>query len=136
MELHLKGKKALVTGSSSGIGEGIAKCLAREGVHVMVQGRKKQELQRVVQEITEQGGIAYYVEGDLTRDNDATYIADQTLKTFRQLDILVNNAGAFPEGGWLESTPQEWLDLFNLNVVAMLRMIQAFLPQMKKLGWG
>ena len=63
MELNLKGKKALITGSNSGIGEGIAKCLAREGVQVMIQGRKKQELQRVVQEITATGGIAHYVEG-------------------------------------------------------------------------
>lgn len=136
MELNLKGKKALVTGSSSGIGEGIAKCLAREGVHVMVQGRKKQELQRVVQEIQDDGGTAQYVEGDLTQDKDAEHVAEKTLQTFHQLDILVNNAGAFPKRGWLDSSPEEWLDLFNVNVVAMVRMIQAFLPQMKLLGWG
>jgi 3-oxoacyl-[acyl-carrier protein] reductase len=53
MELNLKGKKALVTGSSMGIGEGIAKCLAREGAHVMIQGRNKQELERDAAEIKE-----------------------------------------------------------------------------------
>jgi len=136
MELKLKGKKALVTGSSSGIGEGIAKCLAKEGVHVMVQGRKKQELERVVEEITATGGIAHFVEGDLSNDDDAKHVAAKTLQTFQQLDILVNNAGAFPKRGWLESSPQDWIDLFNVNVVAMVRMIQAFLPQMKTLGWG
>jgi 3-oxoacyl-[acyl-carrier protein] reductase len=136
MELHLKGKKAIVTGSSSGIGEGIAKCLAREGVHVMVQGRKKQELQRVVDEITAKGGIAHYVEGDLTKDDDVDHIVATTFQTFQRLDILINNAGAFPKRGWLQSTPHDWLDLFNINVVAMVRMIQAFLPQMKSLGWG
>ena len=136
MELRLKGKKALVTGSSSGIGEGIAKCLALEGAHVMVQGRKKTELQRVVKEITEKGGVAHFVEGDLTNDADAKWVVNKTLDTFQQLDILVNNAGAFPERGWLEGTPQEWIDLFNSNVVSMVRMIQAFLPQMKALGWG
>lgn len=136
MELKLKGKTALITGSSSGIGEGIAKCLAREGVQVMVQGRKKQELQRVVQEITADGGIAYYLEGDLAHDDEANRIATKTLDTFKQLDILVNNAGAFPKRGWLQGSPQDWLDLFNVNVVAMVRMIQAFLPQMKTLGWG
>lgn len=136
MELDLKGKKALVTGSSSGIGEGIAKCLAREGAHVMVQGRKKLELQRVVREISSHGGVAHYVEGDLTNDDDAKRIVANTLQTFQQLDILVNNAGTFPNRKWLQSTPQEWLDLFNVNVVAMVRMIQAFLPQMKTLGWG
>jgi 3-oxoacyl-[acyl-carrier protein] reductase len=136
MELNLKGKKALVTGSSSGIGEGIAKCLAREGAHVMVQGRKKQELQRVVQEIGANGGTAHYVEGDLTNNDDAKRVSAKTLQTFQRLDILVNNAGAFPERGWLQGSPQDWLDLFNVNVVAMVRMIQAFLPQMKTLGWG
>ncbi len=113
MELKLKGKKALVTGSSSGIGEGIAKCLAREGVHVMVQGRKEQELQRVVQEITAIGGVAHYVEGDLTNDDDAKRIAGKTLETFQHLDILINNAGAFPKRGWLQSTPQDWRDLLE-----------------------
>lgn len=136
MELNLKGKKALITGSSSGIGEGIAKCLAREGVHVMIQGRKKQELQRVVQEMTAKGGVAQYVEGDLTSNDDTKHIVETTLRAFQQLDILVNNAGAFLQRGWLQGQPQDWLDLFNVNVVAMVRMIQAFLPQMKILGWG
>lgn len=136
MELNLKGKTALVTGSSSGIGEGIAKCLAKEGVFVMVQGRKKEELQRVVNEITAKGGVAQSIEGDLAKDEDAKHIAEKTLQTFQRLDILINNAGSFPKSGWLDSTPQGWLDLFNVNVVSMVRMVQAFLPQMKTLGWG
>lgn len=136
MDLHLKNKTALVTGSSGGIGEAIAKCLAREGVHVMVQGRKKGELERVVQEITSEGGIAHYVAGDIGKDEDAKRIADKTLTTFQHLDILVNNAGVFPKEGWLQSTPQNWLDLLNVNVVGAVRMIQAFVPQMKTLGWG
>lgn len=136
MELNLKGKKALITGSSSGIGEGIAKCLAREGVHVMVQGRKTQELQRVVKEISNAGGVAHYVEGDLRSDDDAKKIHEITLQRLTQVDILVNNAGAFPKKGWLQSSPDEWLDLFNVNVISMVRMINAFLPQMKALGWG
>ena len=96
MELHLKGKKAIVTGSSSGIGEGIAKCLAKEGAHVMIQGRKKQELERIVQEITASGGVAHYVTGDLAKDEEAKQVAEKTLQTFQRLDILVNNAGIFP----------------------------------------
>lgn len=136
MDLHLKGKKAIVTGSSKGIGEGIAKCLAKEGVHIMVQGRDKKELERVVKEIKANGGVAHSVVGDLGSDKDAKHIADTTLKTFGHVDILVNNAGAYPKTGWMESTPQSWLDLFNINVVSMVRMIQAFLPQMKDRGWG
>lgn len=136
MELNLKNKKAFVTGSNSGIGEGIAKSLASEGAAVMIHGRKKEELQRVVNEITNAGGEAYFVQGDLRNDADVKKIQEFTLKTFSQLDILVNNAGIFPKKGWLQSTPEEWLDIFNANVVSMVRMIQAFLPQMKALGWG
>lgn len=136
MELKLKNKKALVTGSSSGIGEGIAKSLAREGVHVMVHGRKKHELQRIVKEIQNEGGIAQYVEGDLTKEQDINHIVDFTLENFQRLEILVNNAGIFPKRGWLESTPHDWLDILNANVISMVSMIQAFLPQMKTLGWG
>ena len=102
----------------------------------MIQGRKTQELQRVVNEIKANGGTAHYVEGDLAKDEEAHHIAEKTMQTFHHLDILINNAGAFPQRGWLESTPQDWQDLFNVNVVSMVRMIQAFLPQMKTLGWG
>lgn len=136
MELNLKGKKALVTGSSSGIGEGIAKCLAREGAHVMLHGRNKGELERIAAEIKSSGGTVHYVEGELSNENDAKQIIKKTLQVFQQLDILVNNAGAFPKRNWLESTPQSWMELFNINVVSMVRMIHGFLPQMKKLGWG
>jgi 3-oxoacyl-[acyl-carrier protein] reductase len=136
MELNLKNKKALVTGSSSGIGEGIAKSLAKEGAVVIVHGRRKDELQRVVNDITHAGGEAHYVEADLRNDADVRKILDFILKTFTQLDILINNAGVFPKSGWLQSSPEEWLDIFNVNVISMVRMIQAFLPQMKKLGWG
>ena len=136
MDLKLKNKTALVTGSSRGIGEGIAKSLSREGVHVMIHGRNQQELQRVVQEITKEGGVVHSVEGDLIHEEAVNHIVDFTIKTFKQLDILVNNAGAFPKRGWMECTPQSWLELFDINVVSMVRLIQAFLPQMKALGWG
>lgn len=136
MELKLQGKRALVTGSSSGIGEGIAKCLAKEGVHVMVHGRKEDELQRVVEEIKKAGGQARYVKGDLADDNEAKSVADKTLEAFQGLDILVNNAGAFPKRGWTEGKPKEWLELFNINVVSMVRMIQFFIPKMKAQKWG
>lgn len=136
MELKLKNKKGIVTGSSSGIGESIAKCLAREGVHVMVQGRNESELQRVVNEITASGGVAHYVVGDLGNDEDALRVAKITLEKFQQVDILINNAGAYPIQEWLTSTPQDWQELFNVNVISMVRMINAFLPQMQTLGWG
>lgn len=136
MEINLTGKNALVTGSSSGIGEGIAKCLAKAGASVMIHGRNEDELQRVVKEISDEGGFAKYVKGDLSSDEDAGQIAETTLKAFNHVDILVNNAGAFPSREWLQGKPEDWLNLFNVNVISIVRMIQAFLPQMKQLEWG
>ena len=136
MELGLEGKRALVTGSSSGIGEAIAKGLAKEGVQVIVHGRNKAEVDRVVREITEVNKKAKAVYGDLTDDNKAERVANDALSAFGGIDILVNNAGAFPVHDWSKIQPAEWLALYNTNVVSMVRMLQWILPEMRKLGWG
>jgi NAD(P)-dependent dehydrogenase (short-subunit alcohol dehydrogenase family) len=135
MDLQLKGKRALVTGSSSGIGEAIAKGFAREGVAVVVQGRNEQETNRVVEEIGSQQGIAYAVLGDLSTEDGASQVAEGTMAALAGVDILVNNAGAYPDHGW-DATPQDWIDFYNTNVISMVRMIQHFVPQMKQSGWG
>ena len=136
MKLKLEGKKALVTGSSTGIGESIAKTLAGEGVQVMVNGRKEKELQRVVDEIKKSGGKADYVVGDLSKNDEAKHVADKTLDKFGSVDILINNAGGYPQRDWNNTKPEDWLDLYNTNVVSAVRMINHLLPQMKKKGWG
>ncbi len=136
MDLQLQGKRALVTGSSSGIGEATAKALAKEGVQVVVHGRNKQAIDRVVQEITETGAKAVGVRGDLGFDSQAESVAKDALKAFGGIDILVNNAGAFPVRDWSNTRPEDWLSLFNVNVVSMIRMINWILPDMRKSGWG
>ncbi len=136
MDLQIQGKKALVTGSSSGIGEAIAKCLAEEGVHVMIHGRNGKELERVASEIQETGGKVSKIQGDLTTDEEAKKVAQKTLKELGGIDILVNNAGAYPTRGWTNTTPQNWLDLFNQNVVSAVRLIFEFLPIMRKQKYG
>ncbi len=136
MDLHLQGKRALVTGSSSGIGEAIAKELAKEGVQVVVHGRNKQAIDRVVEEILESGGKAVGVRGDLGFDAQAESVAVDAIKAFNGIDILVNNAGAFPVKDWSNTRPEDWVSIFNVNVVSMVRMVQWILPQMRKSGWG
>lgn len=136
MKLHLEGKKALVTGSSTGIGEGIAKALAEEGVHVIIHGRNEKELDRVAKEIEKSGGKVGITKGDLSSDEDAKNVADQALKQLERIDILVNNAGAYPQRDWNNATPKDWLELYNQNVVSMVRLINFILPQMKKNKWG
>src|SRR5438270_6585762 len=103
MDLQLKGKRAVVTGSSSGIGEAIAKMLAAEGAAVVVHGRREAEAKRVAAEITAKGGKAVVALGDLSTDAGADVVA-KIANELGGADILVNNAGAFPQKPWLEST--------------------------------
>lgn len=136
MDLDLRGKRALITGSSAGIGEAIAKELAKEGVHVVVHGRNRQEIDRVVKEITATGAKAVGVRGDIALDDQAERVAHDAIAAFGGIDILVNNAGEFPVRDWGNTRPSDWLSLYNTNVVSMVRMIQWIMPQMIKSGWG
>lgn len=136
MDLELKGKRALVTGSSSGIGEAIAKSLAAEGVSVVVHGRRQAEAKRVADEIGKAGGKAVVAIGDLSTDAGADAVARVAKDALGGVDILVNNAGAFPQGPFLESTADLWTDLYNQNVGSMVRLITRLVPGMKERKWG
>ena len=136
MKLQLEGKRVLVTGSSSGIGAAIAKSFAAEGAAVVVQGRNEKAARRVAEEITGAGGRSAVALGDLADDPQAAEVAKTALAAFGGIDILVNNAGAFPESGWWDTTPAQWVELYNQNVASMVRMIQPLVPGMKERGWG
>lgn len=136
MDLQLHGKRALVTGSSSGIGEGIAKALAQEGVVVVVHGRKEEQAQRVAQEIAESGGKAFVAIGDLLTDQGASHVVEKALSFLGGVDILVNNAGVYENRSWMDTPPNGWAELYNANVLSVVRMVRLLVPQMKKLGWG
>jgi 3-oxoacyl-[acyl-carrier protein] reductase len=139
MDLQLRGKRALVTGSSTGIGEGIARMLASEGVSVVVHGRSTERTSAVAQSIREAGGLAVSITADLGTDEDAHDAASRALSAFGGLDILVNNAGGMSEGAttaWFDVSLKEWAEGYNLNVLSTVRMIQAIAPTMVQQGWG
>ena len=136
MDLQLNGKRALVTGSTSGIGEQIAKTLAAEGVRVIIHGRREAEAERVVGEITAAGGAAAAAIGDLGSDDQATEVVKAANSAFGGVDILVNNAGAFPMKPWLQSTASEWIDLYNANVGSVVRLVTHLVPAMVDRKWG
>ncbi len=136
MDLQLQDKRALVTGSTSGIGEAIAKTLAEEGVKVVVHGRRLAEAERVVAQITQAGGTAAYALGDLATDAGADQVAEAALAAFGAIDILVNNAGAYPAQGWFTELPELWNDVYNTNVASMVRMINRLVPGMQERQWG
>ncbi len=137
MDLQLKGKRALVTGSTSGIGEAIARTLAAEGAAVVIHGRSEQSAHRVCSEIRAAGGLVAVALGDLSDDAQAASVAKQAQTAFGGgIDILVNNAGQFPERAWLDVSADQWADLFNQNVFSMVRVIRELVPGMKTRGWG
>lgn len=135
MDLQVKGKRALITGSSSGLGEAIAIMLAAEGVAVIVHGRDENRTKAVTAQINQSGGKAEYVIGDLSTDEGADSVVNAALVN-GQVDILINNAGVYHGQPWMEVPAQAWLDTYNTNVVSGIRMVQRLLPQMRQLGWG
>jgi 3-oxoacyl-[acyl-carrier protein] reductase len=131
MDLGLAGKRALVTGSSSGTGAGIAHMLAAEGCSIVVHGRDRARAEAVAAQI---GAIAVAL-GDLSTDEGADAVAGAA----GPVDILINNAGGaagtsamtwdeVPEGGWVAT--------YQANVVAAARLIRRLLPGMRQRRWG
>ena len=135
MDLRLAGKRALVTGSSSGIGEAIVKLLAAEGVAVVVHGRNESRANAVAEAIRAGGGSAEVALGDLATDAGADAVA-VAAQAFGPLDILVNNAGAIGFLSWTEATVADWTQTYNTNVISGVRMIQRLVPQMRERHWG
>ncbi len=117
----LAGQVAVVTGASKGIGAGIARALAAEGASVVVNYSSSREgADRVVREITADGGKAIAVQGDVSKQADITRLFEATKKAYGKLDILVNNAGIY-EFAPLEGTTEDLFHRqFNLNVLGLL----------------
>jgi 3-oxoacyl-[acyl-carrier protein] reductase len=138
MDLQLKDKVALVTGSSSGIGASIAKTLAREGATVIVHGRNAERTKRVADEIKEQDGKAFAVIGDLSKETGAKTVVEEAFKSAGRIDILINNAGGTDTAPvtWESGSLADWKEKFEQNFFSSVRILQAVLPQMKNLGWG
>ncbi|MBB3590870.1 NAD(P)-dependent dehydrogenase (short-subunit alcohol dehydrogenase family) [Rhizobium sp. BK529] len=137
MDLKLDGKTALVTGSSKGIGEAIARGLAREGATVIVHGRDRGKTQRVAQEIVAEGGRAHPVTGDLTIDDEVERLIGEAQALAGRIDIVVNNAGGSGEPeDWTNSRPATWASAYDRNVLAAVRVTTRLLPAMREAGWG
>jgi len=121
----LKGKVAVVTGASKGIGAGIAKSLAAEGALVVVNyASSKEGADRVVAEIKDKGGKAVAVQGDVAKAADVQRIFDETKKAFGRLDVLVNNAGVYEFASLEDITETQFHRMFNTNVLGLLLATQ------------
>jgi 3-oxoacyl-[acyl-carrier protein] reductase len=132
MELGLAGKVALVTGSSRGIGRGIALGLADEGCNIVVTGRDDKALREVASSIRSKGVNAAVVAIDLCEPRAVELLVKTARIEFGSLDILVNNAGATRRGDFIGLTDQDWQDGFALKFFAHVRLARAAWPLLKE----
>ena len=122
---NLKGKVAIVTGASKGIGAGIAKGLGAAGAAVVVNyATSKEGADRVVAEITSEGGKAIAVQGDVSKATDVQRLFEETKKSFGSLDVLVNNAGVYQFIPLESVTEEEFHREFNTNVLGLILTTQ------------
>jgi NAD(P)-dependent dehydrogenase (short-subunit alcohol dehydrogenase family) len=132
VNIDLSGKTALVTGSTQGIGLAIAEGLARSGARVAVNGRTASRVDEAVQQLRTTGGDAFGVAADVSTAEGT----DRLLAELPDVDILVNNLGIFGAVPAREVTDEQWRTYFEVNVLAAVRLIRAYLPGMTERGWG
>jgi NAD(P)-dependent dehydrogenase (short-subunit alcohol dehydrogenase family) len=133
MNLDLKGRLALVSGSTAGIGRAIAASLAREGARVIVNGRLQASVDGVVGELkSSTGGDLYGFAGDLS----TAAVADALAQRYPKVEILVNNLGIFEPKAFEEIPDADWVRFFEVNVLSGVRLARLFLPAMKRSNWG
>lgn len=136
MDLQLRGKTALVTGASVGLGRCMAQMLAREGCELAIVARREALLSSLAEEIQAQGGSKpLVIVCDIMQADAPRQIHEQVMQRFGGLDILVNNAGGSrPFAGM--GTREQWDDAMNLNFHAGREITHAFLPAMQQRGFG
>jgi NAD(P)-dependent dehydrogenase (short-subunit alcohol dehydrogenase family) len=134
MDLGIRGKLALVTGSTQGIGYAIARMLAAEGVRVIVSGRRAALVKDAVDRLA-QIGEAHGVDADLSTPDGARKLL-AFANSVGPVDILVNNVGFFEVRPFAAISDAEWTDMFELNVMSGVRLTRELMPGMLERNWG
>lgn len=134
MDYHLKDKKALITGSTAGIGFAIAALLAEEGTTVVINGRKEARVAEAVKKIkaTSPHAKLIPVVADLSEQTGIATL----IKQVPTVDILVNNLGIYEPKSFIEIPDEDWLRFFNINVMSGVRLSRHYLPAMLQQNWG
>lgn len=132
----LQGKTALVTGGSSGLGEGIALALGLAGAEIVIAARREVPLNEAVARLSKHGIKVSSFMADLSVLEQSAELSQQVLTKFGKVDILVNAAGINSREPFGEITPQSWQEQLNVQLAAPFFMTQALAPQMKERQWG
>ena len=132
MDLGLQGKKALVTGSTAGIGLAIARALYEEGADVIINGRTQPAVDKALAQFKSGAGKASGVAADLATEAGAQELSARV----PSLDVLINNLGIFEPKPFAEISDDDWRRFFDANVLSGVRLSRRYLPQMLAQNWG
>ena len=137
MNLGLKGRSAVVAGSSQGLGRAIADALAAEGADLVINSRSREKLEAVKKEIVEATGARVEIAAhDLNDEQGAIDLIDAAHEAFGQVDILITNTGGPPAGMFEDHSAEVWREAIAQNFESVVNLVRAALPGMKGRRWG
>lgn len=136
MELGLKGKVALVTGASEGIGRAIAEALVAEGASVVINARGEERLEEAARELATGGGTVRGVAADLSKAAELSALLRAVRDVEGEPDVLVANAGGPPKGLPSTLSEEQWQAAYELTLMSFVRLVESTLPAMRRKGWG
>ena len=137
MDMQLKDKVAVITGGSSGIGEAVARALAREGVHIILCARGPERLETVAGQIAIEYNVqAHSFQADVSQAEAIAALIEEIRGRFDGVDILINNAGAGTNETILDAPDEKWQHFWDLHVMAAVRLARGLVPLMRLRGGG
>lgn len=136
MDLGLKGKVAIVTGSARGLGAATARRLAREGAKVVITDIAADRARQTARSLCDEGHEAHCIVGDITRAEDVGRLVEETVATFGGVHILVNNAGSPRDGYLVKMTEDDWDFVMDVMLKGAFLAARAVMPHLIAQGWG
>jgi 3-oxoacyl-[acyl-carrier protein] reductase len=137
MNLGLKGKNAIISASSKGLGKACAEELAAEGCNLTIFSRKLRNIKETAKELTNKYNVkVIYLKADASNPDDLKNVVSTTKKELKSIDILINNSGGPPFGYFEDFKTEDWQEALELNLLSIVNLTREVLPSMKKQKWG